>query len=63
MLWRFIKGLLRYLHKTIRGPPNLPQEKVIVALPQLPYDPMEPLEIAARERQLRNWGIEHSYKI
>lgn len=64
MIWRFIKNFLQYLHKTIKV--GSKQQTILVTLPQIPFDPMEPLEITARERQLKNWGIteeEASYKI
>ncbi len=33
------------------------QERILVTLPQLPYDPMEPFEAQAKERQMINWGL------
>ena len=60
MIWRIIKNFLTYLHKTIKKPvvfSGKTEEKVLVTLPQLPYDPMEPFEQQQKERQIISWGL------
>jgi hypothetical protein len=65
MIWRIIKNFLTYLHKTIKKPTTKPEERILVTLPQLPYDPMEPFEAQAKERQMISWGLTETttYKI
>ena len=59
MIWKIIKNFLTYLHKTIKRPVEATklEEKVLVTLPQLPYDPMEPFEQQQKERQIISWGL------
>ncbi len=67
MIWRIFKNFLTYLHKTIKRPLEVTknEEKILVTLPQLPYDPMAPFEQQAKERQMINWGLieQPHYKI